>query len=160
MRRRRSSRDPSKVDGLLRGVLPRQAEEKFALPELRKVWAGIVGGALAAKTYADDLDQGVLLVKAESPAAAKMISMRAGSLARELTRRTGLSVTSVKVVPGKAAHNPVPRRKEEPYRVVPPKELVERNFEEVKEKFSPERERLARRFASLMALFQKRFPGK
>ena len=160
MWRRRSRRDPSKVGGLLRGVLPRQAEERLALPELRKVWAEIVGGALAAKTYAEDIDEGALLVKAESPAAAKMISMRAGSLARELSRRTGISVTSVKVVPGKASHRPSPSRKEEPFRVVPPKELVERNFEEVKEKFSPERETLARRFASLMALFQKRFPGK
>ncbi len=160
MRRRWSKGGPSKVEGLLRGVLPRQAEEKLALPELRKAWAEIVGSALAAKTYVEDIDEGAVLAKAESPAAAKMISMRAGSLARELSKRTGISVASVRVVPCKASHRPSPRRKEENIRIIPPKEEVERNFEAVREKFSPERETLARRLASLMAVFQRRFPGR
>ncbi len=160
MRRRWSRGGAAKLNGILRMVLPKQAEEKLALPDIRAVFAEIVGSALASKTFVEDLDEGVLLVKASTPAAAKMISMRGGTLARELSKRTGFPIESLKVVPGRASKRPSGGRRAEPTKVSPPKEDVERNFEEVRGKFTPEREQLALRLASLKALFQKRFPNR
>jgi hypothetical protein len=104
----------------------------------------------------------VLIVKASSPAVAKVISMKGASLAREITKRTGISVTGVRVAVGKASHPPRPsvRTDNAPTRIVPPLQEVERNLEEIKDSFSPEKEAIAKRLASLMAIFKRRFPGR
>ncbi len=73
---RRSKGVPGPVAALLDLVMPRGAEEKLALPELRDKWAAAVGPTLAKKTWPDDMEKGVLLVKADSPSSAKALSMR------------------------------------------------------------------------------------
>ncbi len=145
---------------LLDLVMPRGAEEKLALPGLRDKWASAVGPMLAKKTWPDDIEKGVLLVKADSPSSAKALSMRGASVAREASKISGVKVTAVKVMVGKTSPPPRAGKRGKPALVKPKKEDVDRAFEEVKEKFSPERENLARRFASLMTLYRMRFPDK
>lgn len=145
---------------LLDLVMPRGAEEKLALPGLRDKWAAAVGTMLAKKTWPDDMEKGVLLVKADSPSSAKALSMRGASVAREASKITGVKVTALKVVVGKASPSPRAGKPRKSTLVKPKKEDVDRAYEEVKEKFSPERENLARRFASLMTLYRMRFPDK
>lgn len=157
---RRSKGVPGPVAALLDLVMPRGAEEKLALPGLRDKWASAVGPMLAKKTWPDDIEKGVLLVKADSPSSAKALSMRGASVAREATKISGVKVTAVKVVVGKTSPPPRAGKRGKPALVKPKKEDVDRAFEEVKEKFSPERENLARRFASLMTLYRMRFPDK
>ncbi len=158
--RRRGGPDPSHLSGLVRSALPKGAEERLALPEIRRIWAEIVGNALAKRTFVEDFYRGLVTARADSPASAKMISMRAGSIARELSKRSGMEVLSVKVTPGKiSGGTPSVRRAHAPFRITPPREEVERCFEEVKDAFSPEKESVARRLASLMAVFRRRFPG-
>ena len=157
---RRSKGVPGPVAALLDLVMPRGAEEKLALPGLRDKWAAAVGTMLAKKTWPDDMEKGVLLVKADSPSSAKALSMRGASVAREASKITGVKVTALKVVVGKASPSPRAGKPRKPTLVKPKKEDVDRAFEEVKEKFSPERENLARRFASLMTLYRMRFPDK
>lgn len=157
---RRSKGVPGPVAALLDLVMPRGAEEKLALPELRDKWAAAVGPTLAKKTWPDDMEKGVLLVKADSPSSAKALSMRGASVAREASKITGVKVTALKVVVGKTSPPPRAGKPRKPTLVKPKKEDVDRAFEEVKEKFSPERENLARRFASLMTLYRMRFPDK
>jgi len=148
------------VAALLDLVMPRGAEEKLALPGLRDKWAAAVGPMLAKKTWPDDMEKGVLLVKADSPSSAKALSMRGASVAREASKITGVKVTALKVVVGKASPSPRAGKPRKSTLVKPKKEDVDRAYEEVKEKFSPERENLARRFASLMTLYRMRFPDK
>ncbi len=157
---RRSKGVPGPVAALLDLVMPRGAEEKLALPGLRDKWAAAVGPMLAKKTWPDDMEKGVLLVKADSPSSAKALSMRGASVAREASKISGVKVTAVKVVVGKTSPPPRAGKRGKPALVKPKKEDVDRAFEEVKEKFSPERENLARRFASLMTLYRMRFPDK
>lgn len=157
---RRSKGVPGPVAALLDLVMPRGAEEKLALPGLRDKWASAVGPMLAKKTWPDDIEKGVLLVKADSPSSAKALSMRGASVAREASKISGVKVTAVKVMVGKTSPPPRAGKRGKPALVKPKKEDVDRAFEEVKEKFSPERENLARRFASLMTLYRMRFPDK
>ncbi len=157
---RRSKGVPGPVAALLDLVMPRGAEEKLALPGLRDKWAAAVGTMLAKKTWPDDMEKGVLLVKADSPSSAKALSMRGASVAREASKITGVKVTALKVVVGKASPSPRAGKPRKSTLVKPKKEDVDRAYEEVKEKFSPERENLARRFASLMTLYRMRFPDK
>lgn len=157
---RRSKGVPGPVAALLDLVMPRGAEEKLALPGLRDKWASAVGPMLAKKTWPDDIEKGVLLVKADSPSSAKALSMRGASVAREASKITGVKVTALKVVVGKASPSPRAGKPRKSTLVKPKKEDVDRAYEEVKEKFSPERENLARRFASLMTLYRMRFPDK
>lgn len=159
---RRSKGIPGPVASLLNRVMPRGAEEKLALPELRKKWETAVGPVLGKKTFPDDMEKGVLLVKADSPSSAKALSMRGASVAREASEITGLQISAVKVVVGSPSPSPgtAKAKKRVSSRVKPRKEDVDRAFEEVKDKFAPERENLARRFASLMTLFRMRFPDK
>ncbi|MBP6332887.1 MAG: DUF721 domain-containing protein [Aminivibrio sp.] len=157
---RRSKGVPGPVAALLDLVMPRGAEEKLALPGLRDKWAAAVGPMLAKKTWPDDMEKGVLLVKADSPSSAKALSMRGASVAREASKITGVKVTALKVVVGKASPSPRAGKPRKSTLVKPKKEDVDRAYEEVKEKFSPERENLARRFASLMTLYRMRFPDK
>ena len=155
------SRGFDRVGALLRRVLPRGAEEKLALPELRKEWHALAGAVLGKKTLPLDLDKGVLLVSAESPAAAKSLSMRAGTVAKAASARTGLTILSLKVIVGNATAAPKriilsPRRG----KITPAREEVQKALEEVRGKFSPDREQIARRLASLMALYRARFPDR
>lgn len=159
---RRGKGIPGPVGALLDRVMPRGAEERIALPELKKMWGAAVGPVLAKKTFPEDIEKGVLLVKADSPSSAKAISMRGASVAREAARITGVGIDSIKVVVGNPVRSPSRGsvKRKIPSLVKPKKEDVDRAFEEVKAKFSPDRENLARRFASLMTLYRMRFPDK
>ncbi len=158
---RSRSRGYDRVGALLQRVLPPGAEEKLALPEVRREWEGIAGAVLGKKSLPLEIDKGVLLVSAETPAAAKALSMRGGTLAKKVSAATGLNIISLKVIVGNATAAPKkvtlsPRRG----RITPPREEVEKALEEVRGKFSPEREHLARRLASLMAFYRTLFPER
>ena len=157
---RRSKGNPGPVAALLKSVMPPGSEEKLALPLLREKWAAIVGDVLAAKTGVYDLDKGVLVVKAHSSASAKALSMRGATVARGASKVVGIPIGSVKVVVGAISLAPKETRKKSPTLVKAKKEEVARAFDEVRGNFSPEREEVARRLASLMALFKTRFPDK
>ena len=155
------SRGYDRVGALLQRVLPRGAEEKLALPDLRKEWEVIAGTVLGKKSLPLEIDKGVLLVSAETPAAAKALSMRAGTLAKKVSAMTGLNILSLKVIVGNISAPPKkivlsPRRG----KITPAREEVQKALEEVRGKFSPDREQIARRLASLMALYRARFPDR
>ena len=158
---RSRSRGFDRVGALLQRILPPGAEEKLALPELRKEWEVIAGAVLGKKSLPVDLEKGVLLVSAETPGSAKALSMRAGTLAKKVSAMTGLDILSLKVIVGRGTVTPkkiilTPRRG----KITPPREDVEKALEEVRGKFSPEREQIARRLASLMAYYRARFPDR
>lgn len=158
---RRSNPSPVSIGRTLRRALPEGGEEKLALSGIRSAWESIAGPTLGGKSFPEDLEKGVLCVIAQSAPAAKAISMRSASIARAAASQAGIPVASLKVRVGK-----VPGIRHQAgssssgMKLSPPREDVERNFEAVKHKFPPGREDLARRFASLMALFQKRFGGR
>ena len=160
-RNSRKSRGFDRVGALLRRVLPGGAEEKLILPKLREEWEALAGSVLGKKTLPLDIEKGVLLVSAGSPAAAKSLSMRAGTVAKAASALTGLPILSVKVIVGNitAAPKKTPRPRQGG-KITPPREEVRKALEEVRGKFSPEREQVARRLASLMALYRSRFPGR
>lgn len=158
---RSRSRGYDRVGALLQRVLPPGAEEKLALPELRKEWEIIAGAVLGKKSHPLEIEKGILLVSAETPAAAKALSMRAGTLAKKISAMTGLNILSLKVIVGNVTMAPKkiilsPRRG----KITPAREDVQKALEEVRGKFSPEREQVARRLASLMAFYRARFPGR
>ncbi|MGI6783191.1 MAG: DciA family protein [Aminivibrio sp.] len=158
MRNYRKTRSgPEAAAALLASVMPPGAEEKLALPELRRKWEEVAGPLLAKKSYVEDIEKGELFIRADSPSSAKSLSMRGASLAREAARVGGVRVTSVRVAVGKTAppHRKGPGKASSPVRVR--KEDVDAALEEVKDKFSPERQDAARRLASLMALYRTRF---
>lgn len=144
---------------ILQGALPEGAEEKLAFPRIREEWGAVVGPTLARKSLPVEIDKGVLFVRAETPTAAKALSMRGGTVARALSERTSLSVTSLKVTVGsvRAPSRPARRR---PVRVVPPKDMVDEELERMRGSFPPGQEETARRLASLKALYRVRFPGR
>ncbi|NLM71830.1 MAG: DUF721 domain-containing protein [Synergistaceae bacterium] len=160
MTRRRGGPDPRPLSGIVRSALPKGSEERLFLPELRRIWAEIVGDALARRTFVEDFHRGVVTARADGPASAKMVSMRGASIARELSGRTGMKVDRVSVATGRITRAAAKRRgAQPPSRISPTKEEVDECFEEVRGSFSREGEMVARRLASLMALFRKRFPG-
>jgi len=157
--RRRGGPDPSPLSGILGAALPRGAEGRLALPEIRSAWPEIVGKALAERTFAEDLRDGVLAIRADGPASAQMASMRGGSIASELSRRFGVPVESVRVTTGRIQRpRPARRTASAAPRVRPPAEEVERNYAEIRRKFPEGCEAAARRLASLMAVYGRRFP--
>ncbi len=155
------NRSYDRVGALLQRVLPRGAEEKLALPELRKEWEVLAGAVLGKKTLPLDIEKGILLVSAQTPAAAKALSMRAGTVAKKASAMTGLSILSLKVIVGNITEAPkkitLPSRRG---KITPAREDVQKALEEVRGKFTPEREQVARRLASLMAFYRARFPGR
>ena len=163
MRRKRLNKGtPGPVAAILRMALPKGAEEKLAIPGLRRKWESIVGPVLGKKTMPDDLEKGVLLVKAETSSSAKALSMRAASVARAASKTAGIPVSSIRVVVGRAAPETSAgmRTRRKPARIIPAKEDVEQAFAGIKEKFSPEKEQVAKRLASLMIVYRMRFPDK
>jgi len=163
MRKKRLDKGtPGPVAAILRMALPKGAEEKLAVPGLRKEWESIVGPVLGKKTMPDDLEKGVLLVKAETSSSAKALSMRAASVARAASKTAGIPVSSIRVVVGRTAPeiSAGMRTRRKPARIIPAKEDVEQAFAGIKEKFSPEKEQVAKRLASLMIVYRMRFPDK
>ena len=157
--RRRGPRALRSMGDLLHGALPEGAEEKLAFPRVREEWEAVVGPALARRSLPVEIDEGVLFVRAETPTAAKALSMRGGTVARALSERTGLTVTSLKVTVGSVRAPTQPARRR-PVRVTPPKDAVDEELERIRGSFPPGQEETARRLASLMALYRVRFPGR
>lgn len=162
MRNYRRSKDaPETAAALLSLVMPPGSEEKLALPELRRRWAEVAGPVLAKKSFPEDIDKGELFIRADSPSSAKAVSMRGASLAKQAARIGGLKVTSVRVAVGRTSP-PVPKASKRapapPVRVR--REEVEEALDRVSDKFSHQRQDVARRLASLMAFYKARFPGR
>ena len=58
MRKKRLDKGtPGPVAAILRMALPKGAEEKLAVPGLRKEWESIAGPVLGKKTMPDDLEK-------------------------------------------------------------------------------------------------------
>jgi len=156
---RKSRSAPEAAAALLASVMPPGSEEKLALPELRRRWDEVAGPVLAKKSYAEDIEKGELFIRADSPSSAKSLSMRGASLARQAALIAGVKITSVRVAVGKTAPPRPGRSRTAPGTVKARAEDVEAALEEVRGKFSPDRQDTARRLASLMALYRARFRG-
>ncbi len=160
MRKRRSSRTLRSLGEMVRNALPEGAEEKLFFHRVLEAWELVVGPLLAEKSLPVELHEGLLLVKAESPSAAKALSMRGGTIAKALSDRTGMTVRSMRTVVGRAS--PPARRtiRRAPMKVIPPSERVEEELKRVQGRFPPGQEETARSLASLMALYRTRFPHR
>ena len=131
----------------------------MALSELRRRWDEVAGPLLAKKSFPWDIEKGELFIRSDSPSSAKSMSMRGASLARQAALISGVKITSVRVAVGRIA--PAVRKSPQrvPAQVRVRKEDVDAAMDEIRGKFSPERQDAARRLASLMALYKARFPG-
>ena len=157
---RRNKGSPEAAAALLSLVMPPGAEEKLALPELRSRWAEVAGPVLAKKSFPEDIEKGELFIRADSPSSAKALSMRGASLARQAARVGAVKITSVRVAVGRTSPPAprVPQRAPAPVRVR--REEVAEALDHVRDKFSHQRQDVAKSLASLMAFFKVRFPGK
>jgi hypothetical protein len=93
------------VEEILENAMPPGFSEYLRFKEALRRWADVVGEALAARST-PDLAKGELLVVAETPLAAKRLSMMGGNIAKTLRERFDVDVARVRVVVGRA---PLPK---------------------------------------------------
>ncbi|MFP4482422.1 MAG: DUF721 domain-containing protein [Thermovirgaceae bacterium] len=143
--------------------------EEALTPEIRRglavagmafAWAGIVGDKLARRTAPEKIEKTVLTVVASNGAFAQEISMRGGSIAREIMERWGIEVTSVKVrvgrLPGKKGQKRTGRRQKEKIKV--PEKALQASRSEIDRTVG--REDAEEALARLMALYRTRFGSR
>ncbi|MGC9372181.1 MAG: DUF721 domain-containing protein [Thermovirgaceae bacterium] len=152
---------------LNRSLRPAKSVMEEALtPEIRRglavagmasAWDGIVGEKLARRTAPEKIEKTVLTVVAVDGAFAQEISMRGGSIAREITKRWGIEVTSVKVrvgrLPGKKGGRKPAKKQKGAIRV--PEKTVKASRSEIDSTVGREDAEAA--LARLMALYRTRF---
>ncbi|MCF4150994.1 DUF721 domain-containing protein [Dethiosulfovibrio sp. F2B] len=155
MARRRSR--PELLRGLLSGRLPPGLSTALSISEVDKEWSSIVGSVLGRKSRPVSLDRGTLVVACESPGVAKMISMKAGTVASSVEKRWRLGVKSVRAVVARIeAKRDIPESK--PARIIPSERSVKACLSYTSDKI--DREDVAEALARLMATYMKRFPEK
>jgi len=129
----------------------------LAVAAMASAWAEIVGEKLAGRTAPESIEKTVLTVVASNGAFAQEISMRGGSIAREITSRWGIEVTSVKArvghLPRKKGRGRTGTRRKATIRV--PEEALEASREEVHKTVGREDAETA--LARLMAVYRTRF---
>ena len=89
---------PRAVGSVIVHNLPSAFQIAFKLADMERQWLTIVGPQLSALTRPSRLERGELIVACESPAAAQMIKLSAGTLLRRVKKLTGLELPGVRAV--------------------------------------------------------------
>lgn len=140
--------------------------EEALTPEIRRglavagmasAWDGIVGEKLARRTAPEKIEKTTLTVVAADGAFAQEISMRGGTIARQITKRWGIEITSVKVRVGRLPGNRGRRKsgKKQKGAVRVPEKIVEASRSEIDSTVG--RKDAEDALARLMALYRTRF---
>ncbi|MCI7404268.1 DUF721 domain-containing protein [Pyramidobacter sp.] len=122
---------PRAVGSVIAHNLPSAFQVAFKLADMERQWLTIVGPQLFASTRPDRLERGELIVACESPAAAQMIKLSAGTLLRRVKKLTGLELPGVRAVVSRLER---PRKKASapPRRLQVSPEMVEEALNRVK----------------------------
>ena len=89
------------VEVLLKRVMPPLYEIREKLEKAEAAWESVVGPVLGKQSAPLDIENGSLLVAAETPLVGSQVMMMGGNIARILADRWGLEVAKVKVVIGR-----------------------------------------------------------
>ena len=86
------------VGALISKELPPAFQIALKLSEMERDWESLVGPQLAQRSCPVSLDRTGLVVICESPAAAQLLKMSAGTLCRRVERRWGVVLKGVRTV--------------------------------------------------------------
>jgi|Go1ome_4_1110791.scaffolds.fasta_scaffold76161_2 hypothetical protein len=89
------------VGALISKELPPAFQIALRLSEMERKWELLVGPQLAQRSRPVSLDRTGLVVICETPAAAQLLNMSAGTLLRRVERRWGLALKGVRTVVGR-----------------------------------------------------------
>jgi hypothetical protein len=142
--------------------MPRQYEHRLKLENAAAEWSRVVGPVLAGQSAPVDVSDRELLVVAETPLVANLLSMMAGNIAHTLQECWRFEIEKVKIVVGrpplKSQGRAYAQPKSSPVWV---KEEDVQNLARNYLETSPELpEDVVESFARLQAFFATRFGGK
>ena len=86
------------VEVLLKRAMPPRYGAIEKLEKAALEWVSVVGQVLGRQSAPLDIENGSLIVAAETPLVGNRLSMMGGNIARTLAERWGLEITKVKVV--------------------------------------------------------------
>lgn len=92
------------VGSVIAHNLPPSFQIAFRLADMERQWLTIVGPQLSVLTRPDRLERGELVVACESPSAAQMIKMSAGTLLCRVKKLTGLELPGIRVIVSRIKH--------------------------------------------------------
>ncbi len=145
------------LGALLPGRLPPAVLMAMAIADLVKEWESVTGSTLGRKSRPVSIERNVLVVVCETPSVAKMLTMKGGTIARQIEKGWRLGITGIRVVVGRIEDK---REPEEPgnHRIEPSPESIRACLSYTGEKI--DRKDVAEALAGLMATYMKRFPGR
>ena len=121
------------VGSLISAQLPPAFRIALRLSQMEQEWVSLVGPQLAERTSPVSLDKTGLVVTCDSPAAAQLLRMSAGTLIRRVARRWVIDLKGVRPVVARVSR-PAPRVPVRPKR----KAVPEKKIQEALERISPE----------------------
>ncbi|MGI6075231.1 MAG: DciA family protein [Pyramidobacter sp.] len=109
---RRTGGSTRAVGSIIACNLPPVFQIACRLADMERRWGDVVGPQLASRTKPVSIEHHVVVVACESPAAAQMIQMGAGSLLARVKRLFGIELPGIKaVVRSIDRSRPTPRRR-------------------------------------------------
>lgn len=140
-------------------ALTPEIKKGLAVAAMAAAWAEIVGEKIAGRTAPESIEKTVLTVVAANGAFAQEVSMRGGSIAREIEKRWGVEITSVKARVGRLPRNTGKRAKGRNTggKVRVPERALEASRKEIEKTVGRDDAEAA--LARLMALYRTRFGG-
>ncbi|WP_024821272.1 MULTISPECIES: DciA family protein [Aminobacterium] len=147
------------IASLLEGTFSRVAKERILLAHLAKRWGDVVGEGIAKRSQPYSLEETMLCIRADSPAAAQRISMMGACIARKVREEWDLPVSGVRVVVGHISSKSTQKSIERQRRIITPAPNdIAKNLDRVRERVGdPD---VALSLARLMALWTRRFGKK
>ncbi len=99
--------EPRAIGSVISRNLPPVFQMAFKLAQMERQWAEIVGPRLAERSKPVSMENGSLVVVCESPAAAQLLRMCAGTLTLKVKKMFGVQLAGVRSVVGRVER---PRR--------------------------------------------------
>lgn len=98
VQQRRTDKAARAVGSVIAGNLPPVFQIACRLADMERRWGDVVGPQLALRTKPVSIEHRVVIVACESPAAAQMIQMGAGSLLFRVKKLFGIELPGIKAV--------------------------------------------------------------
>lgn len=155
--RRKGERPAKRVGDCLKMSLPPGMAAGMRLASLAEGWVDLAGN-LGRRSRPLRLEQGELVVLAETPAVAQQLRMRGGGLCRKIREKWNLQVLAIRPIVGKGS-SPQSSRNVTPPRRLPSVVVGQKDVQEALEEIrgTIEREDVLVSLARLMATYRKRF---
>lgn len=151
------SGSPVPIGALIVRHMPPAMQTAMRLADMERDWPNLVGAHLAALTRPASMDRDGLLVLCETPAAAHMMTLSAGTLTRRTQQRWGLHLSAVRAIVAPLNRRRSSERKE-PRILHPDPAAVQQYYKQVRSVI--DRDDVALALARLEALYKARFGNK